>query len=143
MFFILGLLLIIPAFLFTGGAYEIQLYDTYFIISWANIFGYLGLFCCLIEGLYFWLNRNGKFSRKWYKWVHAVTTVLSIGLLYFSQAELLAMSGINRRYVSLSNAETAYRSVNLGAIAITLFASVQVVFFVGVLVSFLRSQRTA
>ena len=141
MFLILGVLLIGTAFLFQGGTYEIQLYDTYYIIGWAAIFSYLGLFCCLVEAIYFWLNRKGKLSRKAYKVVHITVTAISIGLLYFSQADFLAMTGIARRYSSSSDFNTVSRTVNLGVGAIISFVVLQLCFVVSVLVSLLRGQR--
>jgi len=143
MFLILGVILLATAFLFQGGTYEIQLYDSYFIIGWAVIFGYLGLFCCVVEGIYFWLNREGKLSRKSYKLVHITVTVISIGLLYFSQADFLAMSGIARRYSTSSDFDTVNRTVNLGTGAIILFVVVQFCFVAGVLLLLLRGQRAS
>ncbi|GAB3494449.1 hypothetical protein GCM10027341_10630 [Spirosoma knui] len=53
-----GLLLLVAAFLVGPAAFDIQLYDTYYVIGWGSLFKGIGLLCCLIGGIYVLLGRR-------------------------------------------------------------------------------------
>ncbi|GAB4023460.1 hypothetical protein [Spirosoma koreense] len=54
---VLGLLLLIGSFKVQADTFDIQLYDTYYVIGWGILLRSVGLVCCLIAGIYFLQNR--------------------------------------------------------------------------------------
>ena len=53
-----GLLLLVVSFLVEEDTFDIQLYDTYYVIGWGILSKSIGLVCCLAGGLYFLLSRR-------------------------------------------------------------------------------------
>ncbi len=55
---ILGLFFLVASFLVDGAAFDIQLYDTYYVIGWGILLRGLGVLSCLTAGIYFLLDRR-------------------------------------------------------------------------------------
>jgi heme/copper-type cytochrome/quinol oxidase subunit 1 len=47
---VLGALLLAASFLVEGAAFDIQLYDTYYVVGWASLLKGLGLVCFIAGG---------------------------------------------------------------------------------------------
>jgi len=71
----LGLFLLVASFLVGADSFDIQLYDTYYVIGWGILLKGIGLLCCLIGGIYFLLAR--RVSRQ--QWVFAWGRCLATG----------------------------------------------------------------
>ncbi|NDU96450.1 hypothetical protein [Spirosoma terrae] len=53
-----GLLLLVASFWVSQATFDIQLYDTYYVIGWGNLFRAISLLCCLIGGVGILLARR-------------------------------------------------------------------------------------
>lgn len=54
----LGLLLFVISFWIEGEVFDIQLYDTYYVIGWGSLLKGTGLLFCLTGVVYFLFNRQ-------------------------------------------------------------------------------------
>ncbi len=142
MFLILAILFFVLTWLFRGLVFDIQLSDTYYVISTFRIFLFLGIVCGLIELLYYKFRKPDVGLRRGRDyWWHGMATTLCGLLFTYTQMRNLVLSGIDRRYVSIPDMDAMRTASYVGGLALLAFLVVQAAFSIRLMVIPLRQNR--
>ncbi|MET3499261.1 cytochrome c oxidase subunit 1 [Mucilaginibacter rubeus] len=97
---ITALLSVVISFLFTNGSLDINLHDTYFVISYPVVYRLIALILILIWTIYT-LAMNALPSL-WLSWAHILITTTVVILLLSKQIHFIGLDGVPRRYYAVS-----------------------------------------
>ncbi|MGE3919256.1 MAG: cbb3-type cytochrome c oxidase subunit I, partial [Hyphomicrobiaceae bacterium] len=117
------------------------LHDTYYVVAHFHYVLSLGAVFAIFAGWYYWFPKMfGYMYDETIGHVHFWLTFVGANILFFPQ-HFLGLAGMPRRYVDYPDAFAAWNKISSFGSYMTAFATL--VFFVGVLMAFVRKQKAA
>ncbi|HVY43731.1 MAG TPA: cytochrome c oxidase subunit I [Hyphomicrobiaceae bacterium] len=115
------------------------LHDTYYVVAHFHYVLSLGAVFAIFAGWYYWFPKmtGYNYSEAWGK-AHFWITFVGANVLFFPQ-HFLGLSGMPRRYADYPDAFAAWNKISSFGSYMTAVGTV--VFFIGVILAFLRKER--
>lgn len=103
--------------LFANGSLDINLHDTYFVISYAIIYRLIAIILIMVWVIY--TLAKDVLPSLWLSWAHVLITITIVALLLCKQIHFMGLDGAPRRYYAFSEFEKKQQDIFLTSIIIT------------------------
>ncbi|MFC0518196.1 hypothetical protein ACFFGT_28535 [Mucilaginibacter angelicae] len=114
---IFALLSAVISFLFTNGSMDINLHDTYFVISYAIVYRLIAVVLIMVWAIY--ALATDVLPSLWLSWAHVLITITVVILLLYKQIHFMGLDGAPRRYYAFSEFQKKQQDTFLASITIT------------------------
>jgi cytochrome c oxidase subunit 1 len=114
---ITALLSAVISFLFTNGSLDINLHDTYFVISYAVVYQLIAIILIMVWTIY--ALAINVLPSLWLSWAHVLITTTIVALLLCKQIHFIGLDGAPRRYYAFSEVQKKQQDTFLTSIIIT------------------------
>ncbi|WPV02333.1 hypothetical protein SNE26_11150 [Mucilaginibacter sp. cycad4] len=140
---ITALLSAVISFLFANDSLDINLHDTYFVISYAVVYRLIALILILIWTIY--ALAMDVLPSLWLSWAHILITTIVVTLLLCKQIHFIGLDGAARRYYAVSEFQKKQQGTFLASIIITAaFLLGQLLFIINLVMGIIKkiNQKT-